>query len=375
MPYCRNCGSQLQEVDNFCETCGTARRKASSITGFTVKTCPYCQFPIKDVSEVNTCSLCNIPHHRECWAENGGCTTFGCSGLTGESESQLITMQSPATSVADQSSELSRLANIAAAVDPAVPAGLDADYYIDYRGGTIPIGDLPIGTRVVDPSWVWKFRTCRDYTYELGDETKPVNWIVVAYDHYDLNERHVTLLSEELIGKYVFDRSPSWLNLIPGKNQWGYSGTGKATCGLRRWLNSTGIHSGEGFYRAFSEGFRQAVLTTNVPNKEWKKGSAYTNSDQVFIPSTTELGDIQHRRTCQIGSVYPYFEGADGTKRVAMLGENIRWYWTRSPDSHFGRVRIVLNAGGFYSSVSSNFQFVRPVLNLKSGILVSEIKN
>ena len=30
--------------------------------------------------------------------------------------------------------------------------GHDADYYIDYTGGTIPIGELPIGARVVDPS-------------------------------------------------------------------------------------------------------------------------------------------------------------------------------------------------------------------------------
>ncbi len=28
------------------------------------------------------CSVCKVPHHRECWEENGGCTTFGCQGLS-----------------------------------------------------------------------------------------------------------------------------------------------------------------------------------------------------------------------------------------------------------------------------------------------------
>ncbi len=45
------------------------------------KTCPYCQFPLKADSEVVVCAACRIPHHRECWQENGGCTTFGCIGL------------------------------------------------------------------------------------------------------------------------------------------------------------------------------------------------------------------------------------------------------------------------------------------------------
>ncbi len=40
----------------------------SSLIG---KTCPYCQFPLKADSEVVQCSSCKMPHHRNCWAENG----------------------------------------------------------------------------------------------------------------------------------------------------------------------------------------------------------------------------------------------------------------------------------------------------------------
>lgn len=45
------------------------------------KTCPYCQYPIKQSAEIAVCSVCLIPHHASCWQENAGCTTFGCKGI------------------------------------------------------------------------------------------------------------------------------------------------------------------------------------------------------------------------------------------------------------------------------------------------------
>lgn len=44
-----------------------------------VKICPYCKNEIKEGDEVKVCPVCDIPHHTECWEENKGCTTFGCS--------------------------------------------------------------------------------------------------------------------------------------------------------------------------------------------------------------------------------------------------------------------------------------------------------
>ena len=41
--------------------------------------CPFCQTEIAPAAERVVCSSCRIPHHRECWQENGGCTTYGCS--------------------------------------------------------------------------------------------------------------------------------------------------------------------------------------------------------------------------------------------------------------------------------------------------------
>ncbi len=46
------------------------------------KTCPYCRFPIKPGQAVTICSECGVPHHSECWEENGGCTTYGCRGAS-----------------------------------------------------------------------------------------------------------------------------------------------------------------------------------------------------------------------------------------------------------------------------------------------------
>ncbi len=51
---------------------------------FTGKTCPFCQFLIKADSEAVECPSCKVPHHRECWEQNGGCTTFGCGDMSSD---------------------------------------------------------------------------------------------------------------------------------------------------------------------------------------------------------------------------------------------------------------------------------------------------
>ena len=43
------------------------------------KKCPYCLSQIKPQGQMVVCPECGIPHHPECWEENGGCTTWGCT--------------------------------------------------------------------------------------------------------------------------------------------------------------------------------------------------------------------------------------------------------------------------------------------------------
>jgi TM2 domain-containing membrane protein YozV len=42
--------------------------------------CPYCRMPFDETSPPKTyCTACGVPHHEDCYQENGGCTVFGCS--------------------------------------------------------------------------------------------------------------------------------------------------------------------------------------------------------------------------------------------------------------------------------------------------------
>lgn len=43
------------------------------------KLCPYCRFPIKSGEETLTCPDCGAVLHADCWRENGGCTSYGCT--------------------------------------------------------------------------------------------------------------------------------------------------------------------------------------------------------------------------------------------------------------------------------------------------------
>lgn len=51
---------------------------ARAFTGNPVS-CPYCRYVIKVGVPAIVCPACALPHHEECWRENGGCTTYGCA--------------------------------------------------------------------------------------------------------------------------------------------------------------------------------------------------------------------------------------------------------------------------------------------------------
>lgn len=243
-------------------------------------------------------------------------------------------------------------------------------YEFDHRSGTISLNEVEIGARVVDNSWKWVFKTGENYTGT--GEKKPVTWIVVARNHYEGLDPHVTLLSEELIGKQVFDNSTD-RGSSRGSNDWGNSGTTDAEAGLRPWLNSDGSYGKASFYNAFSDHFKEIVLVTEVPNREWQNGDAYITSDKVFIPSTTELGDIEHERTYKIGATYSFFEDTENVHRVARLGEEEWWYVLRSPvASQVSLLRSVSPGGSFsHGSASQSSDAVRPVINVRSDAMVS----
>jgi TM2 domain-containing membrane protein YozV len=47
--------------------------------------CPYCRWAVEEPErEAIVCPGCGTPHHSDCYAENGGCTVFGCSAAPEE---------------------------------------------------------------------------------------------------------------------------------------------------------------------------------------------------------------------------------------------------------------------------------------------------
>lgn len=54
--------------------------------------CPYCRTPIEpDSGEQLLCTGCGTPHHTDCYAENGGCTVFGCSAAPADEQKVSVT--------------------------------------------------------------------------------------------------------------------------------------------------------------------------------------------------------------------------------------------------------------------------------------------
>ncbi len=98
----------------------------------------------------------------------------------------------------------------------------------------IKIADLEIGSKVVDYSWYWEFK--KEPDYEGFGELKPVVWIVVGRDHYEVESQvpNVTLLAEELIANHCFDESKFWGKTL---TTWAKSGLPEGRAGLRLFLN------------------------------------------------------------------------------------------------------------------------------------------
>lgn len=238
-----------------------------------------------------------------------------------------------------------------------------------------PINNLPIGARVMDPSWQWEFRALPYYTFQTGDVTRPVTWIVVAKNHYGRGSG-VTLLSESVIGSYTFDDSTN-RGSTNGSNLWGKSGTPNANHGLQMWLNSHGIHAGEGFYHAMPESFKNNVLITDVPCRSYPRGSSYTVKNRVFIPSYKELNMTEgETHVIMSGSVFPYFEKARNADRIAGMegkGRVPYHYWTRDPYKTNPTSVATISQVGDWSGAYARTEhvFVRPVVNLKSETPVS----
>lgn len=68
------------------------------------KKCPFCKSEFKTDDEIVVCSACDMPHHKACWIENQGCTTFGCMGTIKAADGTTSTVTATEISYEDTSS-------------------------------------------------------------------------------------------------------------------------------------------------------------------------------------------------------------------------------------------------------------------------------
>ena len=58
--------------------------KADVTAAIKAEICPYCRTKIVAEDGPTICEGCGTAHHADCYAENGGCTIFGCSKAPGD---------------------------------------------------------------------------------------------------------------------------------------------------------------------------------------------------------------------------------------------------------------------------------------------------
>lgn len=65
-----------------------------------IPVCPYCRAAIDDDANRKDCSGCGTPHHADCYAENGGCTVFGCAQAPADEPKVTISVPDTAAAIA-----------------------------------------------------------------------------------------------------------------------------------------------------------------------------------------------------------------------------------------------------------------------------------
>jgi len=137
----------------------------------TVEVCPYCRAVIEpDDGNALLCNGCGTPHHADCYAENGGCTVFGCSA--GPADEQKVTLTgkdlSGATAAATFGSVPGMLPGVGLmprgwkpeappAPPPPLPAGMSAaappapptPYVPRFGSGSVLFGSQPVAAAPV----------------------------------------------------------------------------------------------------------------------------------------------------------------------------------------------------------------------------------
>lgn len=259
------------------------------------------------------------------------------------------------------------------------------------------ITELPVGEKVKDPNSMY-----------YG---QPITFEVLDFSHAGYPADSVTLLSEKTIMLKSFDaKEPS----NPNADRQNYGNNRYLHSNIRQWLNkdaspwyqnqhaydeppnssyaSDNPYENEvGFLSNLSADMKAKLLNTTLTvakNTVTDGGGSEQVTDQVFLLSETEVGlgnenGIAEGTPFNVFSsgatrqTYPTQEAVDNSTYTSTpLNVNEPWYWwLRTPFvDHSRSARIVYSSGTLsYSSAYSGYYGVRPALNLKSDILVSDV--
>lgn len=263
------------------------------------------------------------------------------------------------------------------------------------------LSELPVGSKV-------KFGS---YKVE-GSTSEPMIWLVADKNHAGYPASSVTLLTERTIDLRGFDaKEPSNSNA----DRQNYGNNRYLHSNLRQWLNKsghpwyvathgadatpndagmnqpTGYDDEPGFLSNFSSDEFGGILDTTLTvarNTVTDGGGSEVVTDKVFLLSNTEVG-LANENSIVEGSLLPLF--SNDASRIAKLTQqgftntkstskpatvNDAWHWwLRTPYAASSRsVRNVDSSGALsYYSAYYGYNGVRPALNLKSGILVSDL--
>ena len=87
--YCSLCIARFSEPERATSSAPVPHPvRATSVNEWARKKCAYCMTELKANDDVLLCGACGMPHHQDCWNENGGCATFGC--LAADHESGMV---------------------------------------------------------------------------------------------------------------------------------------------------------------------------------------------------------------------------------------------------------------------------------------------
>ncbi|WP_276907187.1 DUF6273 domain-containing protein [Peptoniphilus duerdenii] len=255
-----------------------------------------------------------------------------------------------------------------------------------WQGG-IPLKDLPIGAKVVDPNTKY---------YD-----KPIVWIIADKNHEGYPANTVTLISEKILCLKCFSAQEYGNNVYRqkyGSNRYKYSN-------LLQWLNSeksnwyspqsyydqppksSNVFNDEnpydtepGFLNNFSEVFKGSIVSTNlktaVPTGDG--GGSENVTSKIFLASSTEVGLANENKIDEgtklpifssdySRNAYPTNEAVNKSDYKSLYASNPWWWWLRTPNAVYSYyVRLVNTSGALGSDYAYYGRYgVRPLCNVK----------